>query len=145
MTDSITILGTTGVVANIIDVLGKTICITSELRSQWQDVDLAVLTFETQLTALKAALTKIKEWTDTGFEDPHHQLVMDLDRCVLCCRLLIGKINADLSAFQTTGGDQLDIASKFKLLFKTKGIEDMQKMIEQQTNVLTLLLTACNR
>jgi hypothetical protein len=145
MADPLTILGAAGSVVSIIDVLGKTISTISKLRSQWQNADLAVLTFETQLAALKTALTEIKEWTDTDFDDPHHQLVMDLDRCIACCRLLIGKINAEISQFQTTSDDRLDAATKFKLLFKTKGIEDIQKMILLQTNALTLLLTACNR
>lgn len=129
MADPLTILGAAGSVANIVDILGKTINTISELRSQWQDADLVVLTFETQLTALQAALTKIKEWTDTDFNDPHHQLVIDLDRCMACCRSLIGKIDGEISQFQTSSNDRLDVASKFKLLFKTKGIEDVQKMI----------------
>jgi len=62
------ILRTAGSIANIIDILGKTINTISELRNQWQDADLAVLIFKTQLTALQAALTKIKKWTDTNFK-----------------------------------------------------------------------------
>ena len=145
MADPLTILGTAGSVATIIGVLGKTISAVSELKSEWKDADIAVITFEMQLITLKAAFTKIKEWTDTNFEDPHHQLVMDLDRCMAHCRLLVDTIDTELASFQTSGDSQLDVASKFRLLFKTKGINNLQKMIKQLTSALTLLLTACNR
>ncbi|KAK4207144.1 G-protein alpha subunit-domain-containing protein [Rhypophila decipiens] len=120
MADPISILGTAGAVANIIDVLGKLITTFAELRSQWQEADLAVLALESELAALNAALTKIKEWAVSCSDDPHHQLTMDLDRCVVCCRLLIARIDAELSQFQTTAENRLDTAA------------------------MTLLLTACN-
>ncbi|KAH7124414.1 hypothetical protein EDB81DRAFT_731324, partial [Dactylonectria macrodidyma] len=144
MADPITIIGAAGAVANIIDVLGKTISTIGELRSQWQDADLAVLNLESQLAALNTALNKIKAWTESSFEDPHHQLVMDLDRCVVCCRTLINKIDVEVSQFQTTAENRLDVASKFRLLLKTKDFENVQRMIEQQTGAFTLLLTAAN-
>ncbi|KAM7191373.1 GNA-3 g protein alpha subunit GNA-3 [Rhypophila sp. PSN 637] len=144
MADPISILGTAGAVANIIDVLGKIIITFAELRSQWQEADLAVLALESELAALNAALTRIKEWAESCSDDPHHQLTMDLDRCVVCCRLLIGRIDAELSQFQTTAENRLDVASKFRLLLKTKDFEHIQHMIGKQTAAMTLLLTACN-
>ncbi|KAK4210542.1 G-protein alpha subunit-domain-containing protein [Rhypophila decipiens] len=144
MADPISILGTAGAVANIIDVLGKVITTFAELRSQWQEADLAVLALESELAALNAALTKIKEWAESYSDDPHYQLTMDLDRCVVCCRLLIGKIDAEISKFQKTTENQLDAASKFRLLLKTKDFEHIQQMIGRQTAAVNLLLTACN-
>lgn len=144
MADPITIIGTAGAVANIIDILGKIISTVAELRSQWKDADLEVLNLESQLTALNTALCKIKAWTESSSEDLHHQLVMDLDRCVLCCRALITKINSETSQFQMNSENHLDVASKFQLLLKTKDFGNVQRMIQQQTGALTLLLTACN-
>jgi len=144
MADPITIIGTAGAIANIIDVLGKIISTIRDLRSQWQDADLTVLCLESQLAALNAALGKIRDWTEACSGDPHHQLVMDLDRCVTCCRLLIGKIDIELSQFRTTDESRLDAMSKLRLLLKTKDFENVQRMIEQQTGALTLLLVACN-
>ncbi|KAM7219795.1 hypothetical protein V8F06_004829 [Rhypophila decipiens] len=112
MADPISILGTAGAVANIIDVLGKIITTFAELRSQWQEADLTVLALE--------------------------------NRCVVCCRLLIGRIDVELSQFQTTAENRLDVASKFRLLLKTKEFEHIQQMIGKQTAAMTLLLTACN-
>jgi guanine nucleotide-binding protein G(i) subunit alpha len=144
MADPVTIVGATAAVADILGLLCKTISTVSELRRQWRDADSAVFTFETQLITLKTALAKIQEWMDANFDDPHHQLVMDLDRCIACCGMLIGNIDTQLASIQTSRGSQLDITSKLRLLFKTKGIKDIQEIIDRQTNALTLLLTACN-
>lgn len=140
MADPLTIIGAAASIATIIEILGKTI----GAIAQWRDTDLTVLTLESQLTALRAALGKVKEWTETNFQDPHHQLVMDMDRCVACCRLLIGKIHSEISELQLTDDNTLGTASRLKFLLKAKDIETLQRMIEQQTNALTLLLTACN-
>jgi guanine nucleotide-binding protein G(i) subunit alpha len=90
-----------------------------------------IFAFETQLISLRTALIKIKEWTDTDLDDSHHQLVMDLDRCMMCCQWLVARIDVERLQFQMTLDDKLDLASKLKQLFKTKGIQDVQKMIEQ--------------
>jgi guanine nucleotide-binding protein G(i) subunit alpha len=144
MADPITIIGATAAVADILGLLCKVISTVSELRRQWTDADLVVFTFESQLITLKAALIKIKEWMDANFDDPHYQLVMDLDRCIACCGMLISRIDAQLASIIPTGGIQLNTISKLQLLFKTKGIKDVQECIDRQTNALTLLLTACN-
>jgi guanine nucleotide-binding protein G(i) subunit alpha len=144
MADPITILGTAGAVANIVDVLGKVIKTVAELRSQWKDADLTVLNLESQLGALNTALNKIMAWTESAFNSPHHQLVMDLDRCVFCCRTLINRIDMEISQFRMTAESRLDALSRFRLLLKTKDFENIQRMIEQQTGALTLLLTATN-
>ncbi|KAK0723094.1 ankyrin repeat-containing domain protein [Lasiosphaeria miniovina] len=69
---------------------------------------------------------------------------MDLDRCLSHCALLVGTIDAEMAPLQSTAGGQLDVASKLRLLFKTKCMQDIQKIIEHVTGALNLLLTACN-
>lgn len=139
-----TLLATAGAVANIVAILGRSLVVVAELRSEWTDTDLTILSFETQLATLRTALTKVMEWVENHYsEDPHHQLVMDLDRCVACCRLLISKVDADIQPFQRNTNPS-DGRKKFKMLLKTKNFRRTQRMIEQQTNALTLLLTACN-
>lgn len=145
MADPITILSTAGAVANIIDALGKTIKTIGELQSQFQDADPAVLNLESQLVALNTALNNINAWAESTLKDPHHQLAMeDLDRCVVCCRMLINKIDIEVASFQMTPGNELDVASKFRLLLNGEDFENIQRMIGQQTGAFTLLLTACN-
>lgn len=144
MADPISIIGTFGAAANIIDVVGKTISTIRELRDEWKEADLTFLSLAAQLTALTAGLTKIKEWMDNELGDLHHQLVMDLEVSMSCCRTLIGKIDVLLSELHQTADETLDFSSKVKLVFGSKNIDDVQKLIEQQTSALTMLLTACN-
>jgi hypothetical protein len=143
--DPITIIGTLGAIANIVDVVSKSIRAISDLRKRWTDADLTLLSLSSQLTALRAALSRINEWTMSGFEgDPHHQLVMDLDVSIKCCELLMSKIDLLLGELVDNVDEPLDFASIVKVVFKDKNIEGVQKMIEQQTGALVLLLTACN-
>ncbi|KAH0534196.1 hypothetical protein FGG08_007207 [Glutinoglossum americanum] len=145
MTEAVTVIGAAGAVASIIDVLDKTINTVHELQNRWRDADFTFIDLAAQLTALKAALAKIKEWTDTDLAEPHHPLVSDLDVSMTCCRTLICKIDAQFSELRQTGDETHDLASKIKLMFESRRLDDLQKMIERQTNALTLLLTAYNR
>jgi hypothetical protein len=69
---------------------------------------------------------------------------MDLGSSLLCCKTLVGKIDAQLSALQQESDGSLGMASRIKFILRSHDIEGIQKMIERQTNTLTLLLTACN-
>ncbi|KAH7417740.1 hypothetical protein BKA64DRAFT_652786 [Cadophora sp. MPI-SDFR-AT-0126] len=145
MADPLTIVGTVASVGAIIELLSKSISTIRELQAQWQVADLATLSLGSQMGVLKAALTKIQEWIETGPSEAHHQLIMDLDSSLLCCKTLVGKIDAQLSALQQKSDGSLGMASRIKLVLTSHDIEGIQKMIERQTNTLTLPLTACNR
>src|ERR1700759_2127439 len=143
--DPISIIGTAGTVANIIDIVAKTIHAIRELADKYKEADLAFLPLLSQLTALRAAFNKIHEWMVSDLvEDPYHQLVMDLDVSISCCRVLVGKIEAMLLELRAEDNGKLEVRSKVKLIFSTKKIERLQKLIEQQIGALILLLTACN-
>ena len=144
MVDPITVLGTAGAVANIIEVLSKIITTLHEIHQQWKDADFTFLSLVAQLIALRAALTKIKEWADGEVTEHDYQLAMDLDVTVACCRLLVGKIDAQASDLQSKPTGLLTASSRVKLIFGSGKGEALQRMIERQTNALTLLLTACN-
>ncbi|KAF5530989.1 GNA-3 g alpha subunit GNA-3 [Fusarium mexicanum] len=144
MADPLSIIGTAGAIANIIDVLTKTITTVCDMRQAWKVADLAVFAFENQLNLLKLALFEIQKWTESRSNDQSHQLVMQVDSCVTCCRLLIGKIDGEVSQFQKTTAGDLELGSKLSFLFKTKDMEQIQRMVDQQTHTLTLLLSACN-
>jgi hypothetical protein len=144
MADPLSIIGTAGAIANIIDVLTKTITTVCDLRQAWKIADLSMFAFENQLSLLKFALFEIQKWTESRSCEQSHQLVMQVDSCVTCCRLLIGKIDGEVSQFQKTTAGDLDFGSKLSFLFKTKDMEQIQRMVDQQTHTLTLLLSACN-
>lgn len=144
MAEALAIVGSIGAITSLVAGIGKVILLITDISAKWDDADLTLLSMASQLTALRAATTKIQEWTDHGLQDAHHQLVMDLDISVKCCLLLINKVEgffAELSAFTEK---PLDLRHKYKLVFGSAGPENVQKLIEHQTSALTLLLTACN-
>ena len=75
--------------------------------------------------------------------DQHHQLVMAFNDVMKYCEQLVENIDKHISDLQRNVAGTLDRASKLKLLSRTAGIAKMEKMIESQTSVMTLLLAAC--
>ncbi len=104
------------------------------------------INLSSELTLLKAGLIKVKEWMETSHE-AHHQLIMDLDSVLVCCKTLVDTLDGQLEGLRRNRGSsgQLSRLGKLKLVLGRHSMEDIQKMIERQTNTLTLLLTACNR
>jgi hypothetical protein len=145
MADPISIIGAVGAIASIIDVVGKSIKCINDLRDHWKEADLTFLSLVSQLTALRLALVKIQEWVDNSQEDAHHQLVMDLNSCISYCQLLVSKLDILVGQLNETTQGPLELSSKVKLLFGSRDVEHVQKLIERQTGVLTLLLTACGK
>ena len=143
--DPLTVLGTAGAVANIIDTLGKAIGTLRHVYRQWRDADFTLLNLISQLAALKAALAKIQKWLDCDLlDDQHSQLGMDLDLSLTCCRTLVDRLNAQISGLQVKESNALALAGKWRLVLGVSEIIEQQKFIERQTGALTLLLTACN-
>ena len=62
-----------------------------EIRSKWKDADVTIPKHISKLTSLRAALNKISEWISSNLANvpQHHQLVVDLERLISCCRVLI--------------------------------------------------------
>ncbi|QMW27037.1 G-protein alpha subunit-domain-containing protein [Aspergillus flavus] len=144
MADPVSIIGTAGALANIIQIVSQTIVAIRDLQSDWNDADLTFLSLTSQLSALRLALTKIEEWMGTDTGDAHHQLVMDLDDSINCCKVLLKKLKGLVDSLQQKQNEALSFQSKIKLVFGRKSIDDIQKLLEHQTNALNLLLTACN-
>jgi guanine nucleotide-binding protein G(i) subunit alpha len=137
-------VGNTVAAINIIDAISRAISTIRSLREQWKDAEFTCLNLIGQLTALKAALWRLKEWTESEAAETHHQLTMDLDESVNCCRILVAKIETMLLELSRGPNGTLKKLAKSKLLSRNSTINDLQKMIERQTNSLTLLLTTCN-
>jgi hypothetical protein len=145
MPDPLCVIGSMGALCNIIDIVGKTISTINKLRLRWKDADLVFLCLATQLVALRAALQQIEDWTDNDVEDFHHQLIIDLDAAISCCRLLVDKLDTFFCEIDWTTNQELGMHQKAKTVFGASGMDGVQKLIDSQTNALTLLLSACNR
>jgi hypothetical protein len=144
MADPVSIIGAVGSVLTIIDVVSKAIKCINEHRGRWKEADFTFLSLISQLGALRVALVKIQEWMDRQDEEPHHQLVMDLNNAISFCQMLAIKLDAVVGELrETTDAPPLQSARKMKIVLGNRDIEQLQKLIERQTGVLTLLLTAC--
>jgi hypothetical protein len=144
MADPLTIIGTAASVASIVEIVAKMVGTLSELHNRWKQADFTFVNLIAQLTALKAALNKLQEWMDTDIDDPHHQLVMDLEVSITCCRMLVNKMDFEVSELRRDDNNGLDTQSKMKLIVKNGTLQELQKLVERQTTGLTLLLTVCN-
>ena len=144
MADPITLIGTAGAAANIVQVLSSTITSLFELHQQWKDTDFVFMNLAGQFVALKLALTKIQEWMESEPAELHHQLIMDLDLSLTCCQMLLGKMNVHLSDLRCKDDGRLDTASRIRLITGGKPMQELQKMVKRQTNALSLVLIACN-
>jgi hypothetical protein len=122
----------------------QTVSVLHTLHSRWKDADFTFINLIAQLTALKAALSKLQEWMDADMDEPHHQLVMDLEASVTCCRMLVRRMDSEVEDLQQNSGTGLDAQNKIKLVIKNGALEELQKMVDRQTSALTLLLTVCN-
>jgi hypothetical protein len=144
--DPVSIVGATSAIITLVETIAKTIASLNELHERWKDADLTIINLVSQLTSLKAALNKISEWIDSDLADipQHHQLVIDLENCIICCRMLIKSMDSLILKLRWDAGSNLDIASKIRMAFSSKESQDFQKFIERQTSALTLLLVACN-
>jgi hypothetical protein len=137
-------VGSVGAICSLVAGIGKVILLITDISAKWEDADLTLLSMASQLTALRAATTKIQEWTEGGLQNAHHQLIMDLDISIKCCQLLISKTEGFFAELADLTDKPLDLRQKFKVVFGSAGPENVQKLIERQTSALTLLLIACN-
>lgn len=143
--DPITVFSLVGAVTNILDVLGKAICKINKLLSLWNIIEITFLSLISQLTTLKAALTNIQEWTESGTSGQHHQLTADLEGSLKCCHLVLDNITDHLSNLQLDSKGELSNKDKRRLILMNENLNGSQEVIAQQTNALTLLLTICNK
>ena len=143
--DPVTLIGTAGAAANIIQVINSAVASLNQLHRQWKDADFTFMHLAAQLGALRIALGKLQEWMESENEDSqHHQLIMDLDMSMTCCHLLVQKMDAHLLELRQMPNGNLRSSSKVKLILGDASIERLQQMVERQTSALTLVLSACS-
>ncbi|KAH7411697.1 hypothetical protein DE146DRAFT_250965 [Phaeosphaeria sp. MPI-PUGE-AT-0046c] len=144
MAELLAVVGSVGAIINIIDGVSKIISVIHSLQHQWHDADLAVLSLASQLSAFRAALRRIQEWLDSEVPAAHHQLIMDLDETLSFCNVLVLHTEALSVGWEHLLEDPKSIASRWKVTFGNKSLDNILVMVERQTNALTLLLSACN-
>ncbi|KAK5689563.1 Guanine nucleotide-binding protein alpha-2 subunit [Elasticomyces elasticus] len=123
----VTVVTTSATVANVIDMLDQTADRIHTVRQFRRDADFTLLNVASQLTAFKAALGMIQEWADADAVEPYHQLRMDLDLCLTCCRMLVAKLDQVTEKMQSrTDPAVVELVVGSELL----ALEDLQKLKE---------------
>lgn len=64
----------------------------------------------------------------------HHQLVIDLEESIGCCRMLIKSMDDQISEFDWNDTDALNISIKIKVVFESKISEDFRIFIDRVTS-----------
>ena len=140
------VVGTTGAIIGIVDVITRSMLVLRALRDKYKTATLTISNFITQLTSLKAALSKISEWIASELVDApqHHQLIIDLEEAIVCCRILVQSVDEEIEQLEKDDEGSLDVHSRIQVMLKTQKFEDFQTFIQRQISALGLLLTACN-
>jgi hypothetical protein len=75
---------------------------------------------------VKAALNKVGEWINSDLAEmpQHHQLVIDLEDSITCCRMLISSMDKQISKLDWNTENKLDIGSRIKVVFEDKATRD---------------------
>jgi hypothetical protein len=144
MAELLGVIGGVGAVINIIDGTSKVISAMSDLKSQWKDAHLTLFSLTSQLSAFQAALQRIQDWLNDELPESHHQLVMDLDKTLVCCEVLVSRLREFFADWESLMERPTASSSRWKVVFRKKGLDNVLVLVERQTNALTLLLTAYN-
>ncbi|KAK4207214.1 putative guanine nucleotide-binding protein alpha-2 subunit [Rhypophila decipiens] len=145
MADPLTYVGAAASVAGVLDILARCITTVAKFAEQLKDANLAFTSLRSQLLILRGALVEVQDWAEsTNAEDAYHQLTIDLDSILLCCRSLVSRLETQLVGLGRDSTGRLTALAKVKLVLGGKNIGEIQKMIAQQVGALNLLLTACN-
>jgi guanine nucleotide-binding protein G(i) subunit alpha len=144
MADPLSIAASLSSVITIIDALARVTSKLDHIRTQWQESELVCLQLRTQVSILRAAMSKIQEWMEDSSDESHHLLVMDLESALKCCNLLVCKLDGDIAELARNENGDLHTRSKVILILQSRGIDQVSRMLERQTSSINLLLTACN-
>ena len=144
--DPATIVGVTGAIVGMVDVLARSVKSLYALQNRWTHAQMTVSSLVSQLTALKTALGKMREWiaSDLSNAAQHHQLVIDLEDSIACCQMLVQNVERTVLTLERSADNKLNTKSKAQIVFGDKAMDDFQRAIASQTSALTLLLMACN-
>lgn len=150
-TGPVTVVGQASTANDVLEILGRIIGSAQALPVRDESTSsFAIFNLVSQLTAFRASLTKVQEWLHLGIEEKHHQLVLDLDLILCCCRALVERFDPLVSRLQSlsvrdSSPSKVSCAEAQAvgtLVFHE--LDELQRFLERQVSALNLLLTACN-
>lgn len=140
----VTVVGVTGAIVGIIDVITRSVRYLCDLQAKLKGTDLTISLLIGQLSTLKAALNQISEWINTSLVtvQKHQRLVLDLQVSLDSCRVVIQLLGDRIRQFEHNNGDTLCIQGRILYLWGQTGITEYLNHLNNQTSALNLLLTA---
>ena len=116
----VSVIGLVGAVVGIVNVVGHSAVLLSNLRARLRAADLTVTLLIGQLNTVKAALRQIQLWLEeTSTEESNHfQLSLDLESSVSSCRILVELIDNQLSMLEWDEKDILKFESRARIILE---------------------------
>lgn len=138
------IVGTAGAIVGIIGVITRTLSALADIGRRFRGARTTVKLLSGQLVAVRTALNQIYAFMNDDLltDEPHYQLILDLDDVVECCELLVGMLDDQISKLELDGEDHIKLSSKIKLALEDQGTKECLTRLHWQVSALTLILTA---
>ena len=94
----------------------------------------------------QSCIKQIGEWISEDLTDSpqDHQLIIDLEDSVICCKMLMKWMENVISKLEFGADGSVASRSKIRMVLDNQASRDFQKLIDRQIIALTLLLAACN-
>jgi hypothetical protein len=141
--DPASILGLTGAVIKISDVIARSLLSLIKLQSKCRTASLVITLLIGQLTTLKAAINQITEWISNSLINipVHEQLVSDLQVSLESCQVLILVLEERIKGLEKEQNEEGEINLKGKLgfLMEEGGLQEFTNHLNNQANALNLL------
>lgn len=138
-------IGSLGAIVNIIDGTAKALSAISNLRARWKDADITLQGLDVQLSLFETSLRLIQDWRDSEPLEPHYQLVMELDKTLAFCGVLVNRLEELFVNWESSIERPTATSSRWKAVFGKKGLDSLLEHVALQTSALNLFLNACNK
>ncbi|KAI1378831.1 hypothetical protein F4677DRAFT_443316 [Hypoxylon crocopeplum] len=141
--DPVSVIGLTGAIIGIVDVVTRSVKLLSDLKSRYNIIDLKINLLIGQLSTLRAALNQIDDLASSYLATTRHeQLYSDVSVSLQGCEAIIFVLNDRLTQMERNDYNRLTKGSKAYFLWDESTISEYLVLINNQINALNLLLTA---
>lgn len=142
--DPLTIIGGVGAAAGIIATITKTVKGLSDLQSKYSEAETSVRQLIRQLTAIKASLIQIRDWTELNLHgSPREKELVDAFQIALeGCQEAMEKMADEVAKLvqDALAGDRRTMRARY--VWNEESMKDHQDRLDSQVQALQLLLSA---
>ena len=138
------VVGTAGAIVGIINVVTQILSALAEIGRRFRAARTTVKILSGQMLLIRTGLNQIYAFMNDDLltDEPHYQLILDLNDVLECCELLVGMLDDQISKLELDGEDHIKLSSKIRLVLEDQGTEECLTRLDRQVNGLTFVLTA---